>query len=200
MNIHGYGYGHWYADETQGLGAHLHQYMNVNHCVGTQEYPDPYDMHLHHHQTPSTNVTPFKLAPLLSSFTSTCTSSLHPSNSESSSPGCCRHLEDATSDTLTAFPPSKPQTEPPTRSKSPETPVRRPGPRRPSSVPAPVTVGPTNTVQEGVGHRAPKPRRTPRAVQPLACFFCRRRKIACGPPVNLSNGDRTCEYVCHSLH
>ncbi|KAI9437685.1 hypothetical protein H4582DRAFT_2077277 [Lactarius indigo] len=197
MNVHGYGYGYWYADKTQG--AHPHQYMNVGHCHSTQEHPDPYDMHLHHHQAPFTNVTLFELAPLLSSPTSTCTSSLHSSNSESSSPGPCGHSEDATSDTLTApLSPSKPQTEPPARSQSAETPVRRPGPRRPSSELAPVVADHTNTGLEGVGRRAPKPRRTPRAVQPLACFFCRGRKIACGPPVNLGTGDRTCEYVRHS--
>ncbi|KAH8996519.1 hypothetical protein EDB86DRAFT_2919099 [Lactarius hatsudake] len=150
MNVHGYGYGYgyWYADKTQG--AHPHQYMNVDHCVSTQEYLDPYDIHLHHHQAPFTNVTLFELAPLLNSPTSTCTPSPHSSNSESSSPA--------------------------------ETPVRLPGPRRPSSAHTP-----------GVGRRAPKTRRTPRAVQPLACFFCRGRKIACGPPVNLGTGDRTCE-------
>ena len=42
---------------------------------------------------------------------------------------------------------------------------------------------------------APKRRRVTRAVQPLACFFCRGRKIACGPPTSTRSGDRTCEYV-----
>ena len=46
-----------------------------------------------------------------------------------------------------------------------------------------------------VGPRAPKRRRVTRAVQPLACFFCRGRKIACGPPTSTRGGDRTCEYV-----
>ncbi|KAH9022574.1 hypothetical protein EDB85DRAFT_371530 [Lactarius pseudohatsudake] len=191
MNVHGYGYGYWYADKTQM--AHPHQYMNVDHCVSAQKYPDPYDIHLHHHQAPFTNVTLFELAPLLNSPTSTSTPSLHSSNSESSSPGPCRHQEDATSDTLTALSPSKPQTEPPARSQSAETPVRLPGPRRPSSALAPVPTDPTNTGLDGVDRRAPKTRRTPRSVQPLACFFCRGRKIACGPPVNLGTGDRTCE-------
>ncbi|KAH9956959.1 hypothetical protein BGW80DRAFT_1115073, partial [Lactifluus volemus] len=27
----------------------------------------------------------------------------------------------------------------------------------------------------------------------LACYFCRGRKIACGPPADLSSGNRTCE-------
>lgn len=177
------------------------QHMNPNHCVSTQEYSDPYDMHLHHHQAPFTNVTLFELAPLLSSPTSTCTSrsSLNSSNSESS-PGPCRHSDDVTSSPLTALAlPSEPEMEPPARFQTPETPVRRPGPRRPSSAHTPVAADPTKTGQEAVGRRAPKPRRTPRAVQPLACFFCRGRKIACGPPVNLGTGDRTCEYVdCHS--
>ncbi|KAH9025490.1 hypothetical protein EDB84DRAFT_1504628 [Lactarius hengduanensis] len=111
-------------DKTQV--AHPHPYMNVDHCVSAQEYPDPYDIHLHHHQAPS--------------------------------PMPLQAAEDATSDTLTALSPSKPQMEPPARSQSAETPH---------------------------GH--------PRSVQPLACFFCRGRKIACGPPVNLGTGDRTCE-------
>src|SRR6266850_7276579 len=37
--------------------------------------------------------------------------------------------------------------------------------------------------------------RSTRPVQPLACFFCRGRKIACGPPAKDGSGDRTCEYV-----
>jgi hypothetical protein len=50
------------------------------------------------------------------------------------------------------------------------------------------------TSQDVVGRRAsaPKRRRIRRAVQPLACYFCRGRKIACGPP---RSGDKTCEYV-----
>ena len=167
--------------------------MNVNRYADTQDYSDsdPYDMHLHHHQAPFTNVGLFELAPLLGSPASTCTSrsSFHSSNSEPS-PG---PSDDATSSTVTT-PPSEPQLEPPVRVQSAETPVRRPGrPRRPSTAPAPVAEDPT-TGQEAVGRRrVPKPRRTTRPVQPLACFFCRRRKIACGPPVNLGAGDRTCE-------
>ena len=147
-------------------------------------------MHLHHYQEPFTNVTLFELAPLLSSPASTCTSHSYSSNSESS-PGPSSHSDDASSSTLTT-PPSEPQMELPVCPQSAETPVRPPGPRRRSTAPSP---DPTNTGREGVGRRAPKPRRAIRAVQPLACFFCRGRKIACGPPVSLGAGDRTCEYV-----
>jgi hypothetical protein len=149
------------------------------HYACAQEYSDPYDVHLHHHQAPFTSVGLFELAPLLKSPASSCTSrlSLHSSNSESS-PGPSKDSDDAMSSTQ-ATPPPEPPMGLPVRPQSAETPVRPPGPRRPFSAPA-------------LGRRAPKPRRT---VQPLACFFCRRRKIACGPPVNLGSGDRTCEYV-----
>ena len=174
------------------------QHMNVNHWVSAQGYPgpsysEPYDMHLHHHPAPFTNVALFELAPMLSSPASTCTShsSLHSSSSESS-PGPRRLSVDEAPSTLN----SEPQMDSSACSQQAETPVRRPGPRRPSSAPAPVVENPpTSTGPDAVGRRAPKPRRITRAVQPLACFFCRGRKIACGPPVNLGTGDRTCEYV-----
>ena len=152
-------------------------------------------MHLHHQHAPFTNVGLFELAPLLSSPASTCTSrsSFHSSNSESS-PGPSKNSDDATSSAQATPPSEPPYMEPPVHPQSAETPVRPPGPRRPPSAPAPVAEDPT-TYTDRVGRRAPKPRRTTRAVQPLACFFCRRRKIACGPPVNLGAGDRTCEYV-----
>ncbi|KAN0128721.1 hypothetical protein V8E53_013442 [Lactarius tabidus] len=189
MNVHGYGYGYWYADKTQW--APLHQHMNVNHWASTQEYSDPYDMHLHHHPAPFTNVSLFELASMLSSPTSTCTPTLDSSSSESS-PGP-RRLSADIDETPTMLH-SEPQIEPPAHSQTTETPERRPGPRRLSCAPAPVAEDPpTNTGPGVVGRRAPKPRRITRAVQPLACFFCRGRKIACGPPVNLGTGDRTCE-------
>ena len=59
--------------------------------------------------------------------------------------------------------------------------------------------------QDLIGRRAlapvPKRGRIARAVQPLACYFCRGRKIACGPPTNHRSGDQICEYVVltHSL-
>ena len=49
--------------------------------------------------------------------------------------------------------------------------------------------------QDLVGPRAPKLPRVTRSVQPLACFFCRGRKIACGPPTSTRSGNQTCEYV-----
>lgn len=167
------------------------QHMNVSHWASTQEYSDPYDMHIHHHPEPFTNVSLFELAPLLSSPTSTCTPTLDSSSPESS-PGPSRLSADEAPSMLH----SEPQIEPTARSQKVEAPMRRPGPRRLSCAPTPVAEDPpTNTGPDMVGRRAPKPRRITRAVQPLACFFCRGRKIACGPPVNLGTGDRTCEYV-----
>ena len=171
------------------------QHMDVNHWVSTQEYSDPDDIHLHHHPAPFTNVSLFELAPMLSSPTSACTPTLDSSSSEST-PGPRRPSADI--DETPTMRHSEPQIEPPARSQTTEAPVRRPGPRLLSCAPAPVAEDPpttTNTGPDVVGRRAPKPRRITRAVQPLACFFCRGRKIACGPPVNLGNGDRTCEYV-----
>ena len=165
--------------------------MNVHHYASSQSYLDPYDMHMHHHQAPFTNVGLFELAPLLNSPASTSRSSFCANNSELS-PGPSRHSDDTMSSTPTP-PPSRPQMEPPAPSQSTETPVRRPGrPKRPSSVSAPVS----EDRRDAVGRRrAPKLRGTTRPVQPVACLFCRRRKMACGPPVNLDAGDRTCQYV-----
>jgi hypothetical protein len=69
----------------------------------------------------------------------------------------------------------------------------------PPTLSVPTSPVPDSTPQDLVGRRAPKRRRIARAVQPLACFFCRGRKIACGPPTSSSNGDRTCEYVVNSF-
>ncbi|KAF8494625.1 hypothetical protein F5888DRAFT_1805358 [Russula emetica] len=76
----------------------------------------------------------------------------------------------------------------------PDAPVPNTPPSGPSS-PALDSTSP----QDLVGRRAPKRRRVTRSVQPLACYFCRGRKIACGPPTNSSSGDRTCEYVVRRL-
>ena len=67
------------------------------------------------------------------------------------------------------------------------------------SSPALVSTPPQDLVGRRAPAPAPKRRRVTRAVQPLACFFCRGRKIACGPPTNPSGGDRTCEYVVRRL-
>jgi hypothetical protein len=71
-----------------------------------------------------------------------------------------------------------------------------------ASTPPPLSVPPSpapdsspSAQEDLVGRRAPKRRRITRAVQPLACYFCRGRKIACGPPTHSRTGDRTCEYV-----
>ena len=81
----------------------------------------------------------------------------------------------------------------PTEATAPTTPPS--GPSSPALV--------STSLQDLVGRRAPAPapkrRRVTRAVQPLACFFCRGRKIACGPPTNPRGGDRTCEYVVRRL-
>ena len=78
-----------------------------------------------------------------------------------------------------------------------EAPAPTPLPLGPSSEPSPALD--STSLQDLVGRREPKRRRITRAVQPLACFFCRGRKIACGPPTNPSGGDRTCEYVFERL-
>lgn len=77
------------------------------------------------------------------------------------------------------------QDQPPPEAAAPTTP--------PSGPPSPALV--SMSPQDQVGRRAtaPKRRRVTRAVQPLACYFCRGRKIACGPPTNPHSGDRTCE-------
>ena len=114
---------------------------------------------------------------------------------------------------LTPYPPSIPQMASPVYTQS----QQREDQDQPSiEAPAPSTgtttppSGPSSPAldsmppQDLVGRRAPAPapkrRRIARAVQPLACFFCRGRKIACGPPTSSRSGDRTCEYVVKRLH
>ncbi len=135
---------------------------------------------------------------IFNSPTSPCTSlsSIHWSDSEPSPKSPQHHLDDTSTSTSSelssalSVPPSVPQTAPPARAQQS---LEAPGPRRPSIAPP----APDSTPRDIVGRRpaAPKQRRITRAVQPLACYFCRGRKIACGPPANLGSGDRTCEYV-----
>ena len=129
---------------------------------------------------------------MFSSSTSPCTSlsSLQWSDSEPSPTPRQQQLEDAVSGPLPAPPvsPSLPQTAPPARAQQSN---EAPGPRRPSIAP----LAPDSTPRDTAGRRVTKQRRITRAVQPLACYFCRGRKIACGPPANQGSGDRTCEYV-----
>jgi hypothetical protein len=129
----------------------------------------------------------------LDSPTSPCTSlsSFPWSDSEPSPTPCQEHLDDAATvvPSLDLLPPPPiTQTAPPARAQQLS---KAPGPRRPSIA----TAALDSTPRDIVGRRAPKQRRITRAVQPLACYFCRGRKIACGPPANLGSGDRTCEYV-----
>ena len=76
-------------------------------------------------------------------------------------------------------------------------PLEAPAPSPPSAPSSPALD--STLLQDLVGRRAPKRRRITRAVQPLACYFCRGRKIACSPPTNPGGGDRTCEYVFERL-
>ena len=129
---------------------------------------------------------------MFNSSASPCTSlsSLQWSDSEPSPTPRQQQLDDAVSRPLPAppIPPSLPQTALPARAQQSN---EAPGPRRPSIAP----LAPDSTPRDTAGRRVTKQRRITRAVQPLACYFCRGRKIACGPPANQGSGDRTCEYV-----
>ncbi|SRR6266446_3980045 len=129
-----------------------------------------------------------------------------------------QHSDDAISEsqlrlTLPPYPPSIPQMASPVYTESQRQqqqreaqdqprPLEAPAPTTPPSVPS--SPAPDSTPQDRVGRRAPAPapkrRRITRAVQPLACYFCRGRKIACGPPTDSRSGGRTCEYVVTRLH
>ena len=126
------------------------------------------------------------------SSSSPCTSlsSLQWSDSEPSPTPRQQQLDDAVSRPLPALsiPPSLPQTALSARAQQSN---KAPGPRRPSIAP----LAPDSTPRDTAGRRVLKQGRITRAVQPLACFFCRGRKIACCPPANKESGDRTCEYV-----
>ena len=129
-----------------------------------------------------------------------------------------QHPDDAISDSqlqldLPSYPPSVPQMASPVYAQPQKQqqqqqqqqgnqdqppPLEAPAPTSPLSAPSSPALDST-LLQDLVGRRAPKRRRITRAVQPLACYFCRGRKIACGPPTNSSGGDRTCEYVSERL-
>jgi hypothetical protein len=106
------------------------------------------------------------------------------------------------------YPPSIPQMASPVYAQSQQQQDDRDQP--PLEAPTPTTrpSGPSSPTldsappQDLVGRRAPasepKRRCITRAVQPLACYFCRGQKIACGPPTNPHSGNRTCEYVVRS--
>jgi hypothetical protein len=111
--------------------------------------------------------------------------------------------------TLPPYPPSIPQMASPVFAQSQQRQQDKPPPELEAAAPTTPPSGPSSPAlvstppQDLVGRRAPAPapkrRRITRAVQPLACFFCRGRKIACGPPTNPRGGDRTCEYVVRRL-
>jgi hypothetical protein len=126
-----------------------------------------------------------------------------------------QHSDDAIGEShlrlaLPPYPPSIPQMASPVYAQSqqqqqedqdqpsPEAAAPTTPPSGPSS-PALISTSPQDLVGRRAPAPAPKRRRITRAVQPLACFFCRGRKIACGPPTNPSGSDRTCEYVVRRL-
>ncbi|KAI0301039.1 hypothetical protein B0F90DRAFT_1721164 [Multifurca ochricompacta] len=165
--------GYWYA----GAGSQgAHQLINFNPHVDIQGSPHSYTLQ-HYEAAPLENAPDHN--PLLSFPTSPCTSlsSLPWSDSELS-PTACQHTNDT--DRLSSAPPPPPRE----TSTGPSGSVR-------TSLPPPAALD--STRRDVLGRRAPKQRRITRAVQPLACYFCRGRKIACGPPANLGSGDRTCE-------
>jgi hypothetical protein len=147
---------------------------------------DPYTLQLY--QPRLRNVfdgTPVYSSPI---SPSTSLSSLPWSDSESS-PTPCRFSDDAIS--RLSYAPPAPQTALPACAQSLEALARPLTPERP----LPTSPALENMRRDVLGRRAPKQRRITRAVQPLACYFCRGRKIACGPPADLGSGNRTCEYV-----
>jgi hypothetical protein len=152
-----------------------------------QESPYPYTLQLYE-PPPMMNMSDGTT--LFCSPTSPCTSlsSLPWSDSEAS-PTPRRFSDDVIS--LPSVPPPVPQMASPAPTQSLEALARPPC----SEHPLPSTPAFDLTRQDVLGRRAPKQRRVTRAVQPLACYFCRGRKIACGPPANLGSGNRTCEYV-----
>ncbi|KAH9988455.1 hypothetical protein BJV74DRAFT_885342 [Russula compacta] len=176
MNVPGYSY----VDKLHGPA---HQLVAVHHPhVDVQESLQSYTLQFW--EQPSLNA--HNRTPTISSPTSPCTSlsSLPWSDSEPSPSLRRHHLDDATIGLPSAlpFPPSLPQTASPAcAQQQQQQPLEAPGPRRPSLAPP----SPNPTSRDTVGRRAPKQRRITRAVQPLACYFCRGRKIACGPPANL---------------
>jgi hypothetical protein len=117
-------------------------------------------------------------------------SSSQPWSDSEPSPTPCQYSDD----TVPSATPV-PQTILPAPVSAPTQPLEAPA-RPPVSIrPLPTPPAVESPRQDVLSRRAPKQRRITRAVQPLACYFCRGRKIACGPPADLSSGNRTCEYV-----
>ncbi|KAH9961543.1 hypothetical protein BC827DRAFT_1202738 [Russula dissimulans] len=192
MNVPGYSS----VDKSQGVAyplTNIHYDPHVD-LQGSSQLS--YTLQLWDQPTPN----PRGRTPSCSTTSSPCTSpsspsSLHWSDSEPSPTQRKQTLDDVTVSSI--GPLSVPETAPSGGAQA-ERDVEAPGPRRPSIAstkssplePDSTTAAPS---REAVGRRAPKQRRGTRAVQPLACFFCRGRKIACGPATNLGSGDRTCE-------
>ena len=171
------------------------QLMNIHNPLAPhQESLQSYTLPLS--DVPSLNL--YDPTSTLDSPTSPCTSlSSFGSDSEPSPRQHRQYLDDAASTSvLLSLPappvvPSIPQMVPPVSAHQY---FEAPVPRRPSIASAPPPAPDSSTPGDTAGRRAPKQRRVTRAVQPLACYFCRGRKIACGPPAE-HGSDRTCEYV-----
>ncbi|KAI0246457.1 hypothetical protein BJV78DRAFT_1254463 [Lactifluus subvellereus] len=175
MNVPGYSH----ADKSQ------HQQLSdFNPHLVMQESLYPYTLQLYEPRLMNVvDGTPLYNSPI---SPSTSLSSLHWSDSEPS-PTPCHFSDDAISRLPSAVP--TPQTALPAYSSPLEAPARPLAPERPLPTPPALE----KTRRDVLGRRAPKQRRITRAVQPLACYFCRGRKIACGPPADLGSGNRTCE-------
>jgi hypothetical protein len=139
--------------------------------------------------------------------TSPCTSLYSSAWSDSKSPPTQRRQHPDGHDTarisgllsapaLPTVVPSIPKTAPPACTCQS---LEAPGPGQLSIISASPPAPDPSTPREALGRRVPKQRRVARHVRLLACFFCRRRKIACEPPAKLSSDDPTCKYVLTHL-
>jgi hypothetical protein len=171
--------------------------MNYTPDVGIQELSYPYTLQLYEPPPPmnvsdGTSLFCSPTSPCTSSSLSESPSSSQPWSDSESSPTPCQYSDDAVPSVTPVPQPILPPPAPvPAPTQPLEAPARPPYSKRPLPTP-PVVESPR---QDVLSRRAPKQRRITRAVQPLACYFCRGRKIACGPPADLSSGNRTCEYV-----
>ncbi|KAI9463361.1 hypothetical protein F5148DRAFT_199703 [Russula earlei] len=200
MNFPGYPY----VEKFQGVVAHQLVNMHQPH-VDFQESLHPYALQL---REPPLFDAHDRAPPMFSTPNSPCTSlswsdsQPSPTQRQQDLGNVVGELPSASSSPTSsaaiqvAYLPSVsvPQTVPSVGSAE-RLPLEAPGPRRPSTAFHTTSAAPEldSTPRDVVGRRAPKQRRVTRAVQPLACFFCRGRKIACGPPANCGSGDRTCE-------
>jgi hypothetical protein len=162
--------------------------------------PTPYNQH-HSHSDDAINLPPYLGPP------SVCAAPSPTPHSHGR-----HHSDDAINESqlqlaLRPYPPSIPQMTSTVYVQSQQQQRQEDQDQQPLEVPVSTTplLGPSSPAldltppEDPFRRRAPKRWCITRTVQPLACYFCRGRKIACGLQTNPRSSDRTCECIISHL-